>query len=230
MRDRLLEQDAVAHALKVAADADVALVGIGGTDDACTMVRSGCLDPAGDRAAPRQGAVGDVLGNYVDVDGEHIVAPHSSRLIGLSIDDLRGIDTVIAVVSGEEKPLAILGVLRAGIVDVLIVDEANGGRAARPRPRCRRRWMNAGGPDPGDREPGVRGAYGVAAINVVNDLTMEAVLAAAEELRSPLIVQTSVKTVKSIGADVLYAMWTAMTAGIDRAGGAPPRPLPGARR
>jgi fructose-bisphosphate aldolase class II len=53
--------------------------------------------------------------------------------------------------------------------------------------------------------------YGVAAINVVNDLTMEAVLAAAEELRAPLIVQTSVKTVTAIGADVLFAMWTAMT-------------------
>ena len=56
--------------------------------------------------------------------------------------------------------------------------------------------------------------YGVAAINVVNDLTMEAVLAAAEELRAPLIVQTSVKTVKSIGADVLFAMWTEMTRGL----------------
>lgn len=55
------------------------------------------------------------------------------------------------------------------------------------------------------------GRYGVAAINVVNDLTMEAVLAAAEELRSPLIVQTSVKTVKVTGADVLMAMWRAMT-------------------
>jgi fructose-bisphosphate aldolase class II len=54
--------------------------------------------------------------------------------------------------------------------------------------------------------------YGVAAINVVNDLTMEAVLAAAEELRAPLIVQTSVKTVVSIGADVLIAMWREMTA------------------
>ncbi len=54
----------------------------------------------------------------------------------------------------------------------------------------------------------------MAAINVVNDLTMEAVLAAAEELRAPLIVQTSVKTVKSIGADVLMAMWRAMTADV----------------
>jgi DNA-binding transcriptional regulator LsrR (DeoR family) len=128
VRDRLLEQDAVAHALKVAADADVALVGIGGTDDHCTMVRSGCLTKREIGRLRRQGAVGDVLGNYVDVAGEHIVAPHSSRLIGLSIDDLRAVDTVVAVVSGEEKPLAILGVLRAGIVDVLIVDEANGGR------------------------------------------------------------------------------------------------------
>lgn len=55
------------------------------------------------------------------------------------------------------------------------------------------------------------GRYGVAAINVVNDLTMAAVLAAAEELRAPLIVQTSVKTVTSIGADVLFGMWTNMT-------------------
>jgi fructose-bisphosphate aldolase class II len=56
--------------------------------------------------------------------------------------------------------------------------------------------------------------YGVPAINVVNDLTLEAVLAAAEEARSPMIVQTSVKTVRSTGADVLWAMWESMTAGI----------------
>jgi fructose-bisphosphate aldolase class II len=56
-----------------------------------------------------------------------------------------------------------------------------------------------------------RGRYGVAAINIVNDLSLEAVLAAAEELRAPLIVQTSVKTVKMEGADVLYAMWVEMT-------------------
>ena len=57
--------------------------------------------------------------------------------------------------------------------------------------------------------------YGVPAINVFNDLTLEAVLAAAVENASPLIVQTSVKTVKSVGSDVLYAMWTSMTAGIE---------------
>lgn len=57
--------------------------------------------------------------------------------------------------------------------------------------------------------------YAVPAINVFNDLTMEAVLAAAVENASPLIVQTSVKTVKSIGSGVLHDMWTSMTAGIE---------------
>jgi ketose-bisphosphate aldolase len=57
--------------------------------------------------------------------------------------------------------------------------------------------------------------YGVAAINVVNDLTLEGVLAAAVEQRSPVIIQTSVKTVRSIGAALLFAMWRELTAGIE---------------
>lgn len=61
----------------------------------------------------------------------------------------------------------------------------------------------------------VAGKYGVPAINVVNDLTLESVLAGAVEARSPVIVQTSVKTVRSIGSRVLFAMWEAMTAGIE---------------
>ena len=56
--------------------------------------------------------------------------------------------------------------------------------------------------------------YAVPAINIVDDLSLEAVLAAAEELRAPLICQTSVKTVRSIGLPVIKAMWDAMTADI----------------
>jgi fructose-bisphosphate aldolase class II len=57
--------------------------------------------------------------------------------------------------------------------------------------------------------------YGVAAINIVNDLTLEAVLQAAVDERSPVIVQTSVKTVRAVRAEVLIAMWRSMTAGIE---------------
>jgi DNA-binding transcriptional regulator LsrR (DeoR family) len=125
MRDGLLQQEAIEHTLHLAARANVALVGIGGTDDDCTMVRSGCLSTDEIARLVRQGAVGDILGNYVDVDGRLIAAPHRDRLVALSVDELRGIETVVAVVSEVEKPLAILGTLRAGVIDVLIVDEAN---------------------------------------------------------------------------------------------------------
>ncbi|MGA8211575.1 MAG: class II fructose-bisphosphate aldolase [Nocardioidaceae bacterium] len=52
--------------------------------------------------------------------------------------------------------------------------------------------------------------YGVPAINIVNDLTIEAVLAAAVEERSPVILQTSVKTVKMYGRDQLFAIFSAL--------------------
>lgn len=125
MRDRLLEQEAVSHTLDLAGRAGVALVGIGGTDDGCTMVRSGCLSTDEMAWLRGQGAVGDILGNYVAADGRLIAAPHRDRLVALSVDDLRRIQTVVAVVSEAEKPLAILGTLRAGVIDVLIVDEGN---------------------------------------------------------------------------------------------------------
>lgn len=46
--------------------------------------------------------------------------------------------------------------------------------------------------------------YGVAAINIVNDLSVEAVVAAAVEENAPVILQTSVKTVKQYGRKQLY--------------------------
>lgn len=52
--------------------------------------------------------------------------------------------------------------------------------------------------------------YGVAAINVVNDLSIEAVLAAAVEENAPVILQTSVKTVRMYGRDPLYGIFSAL--------------------
>ncbi len=63
-------------------------------------------------------------------------------------------------------------------------------------------------------DPAFNARYGVPAINIFNDLTMEAVLAAAEEANSPVILQTSVKTVRSIGSRQLFDMWQSLTSGI----------------
>jgi ketose-bisphosphate aldolase len=52
--------------------------------------------------------------------------------------------------------------------------------------------------------------YGVAAFNTVDDITMHGVIRAAEQSRSPLIVQISVKTVKFWGAEVVRDMFREM--------------------
>ncbi|MEU4236148.1 class II fructose-bisphosphate aldolase [Actinoplanes sp. NPDC026619] len=57
--------------------------------------------------------------------------------------------------------------------------------------------------------------YGVAAFNVVNDLSIEAVLAAAVEERAPVILQTSVKTVLMYGRGQLFDIFQALMRDVD---------------
>jgi len=52
--------------------------------------------------------------------------------------------------------------------------------------------------------------YGVGAFNIVDWVTMDAVLAAAAGTRSPVIVQVSVKTVKVMGAKLIQVMFAEM--------------------
>lgn len=125
VRDKLLQQAAVRHTLQTAAQANMALVGIGGTDDECTLVRSGCFSVEEIRQLRDHRAVGDILANYFDIHGKLILNNLHGRLVGLTVDDLRRIETVIAVVSEAAKSRSVLGALRTGIVDVLVVDAGN---------------------------------------------------------------------------------------------------------
>lgn len=52
--------------------------------------------------------------------------------------------------------------------------------------------------------------YGVAAFNILNDLTIEAVLQAAVEEDSPVILQTSVKTVRMYGRRQLFDIFSTL--------------------
>lgn len=58
--------------------------------------------------------------------------------------------------------------------------------------------------------PAFEKRYGVAAFNAVDDITMDGLIRAAEEARSPLIIQISVKTVHFWGANVIKDMFTEM--------------------
>lgn len=55
-----------------------------------------------------------------------------------------------------------------------------------------------------------RNGYAVGAFNISNLIQMEAVVEAAVDLKSPLIIQTSVTPSKSLGRDVLVAIYRAL--------------------
>jgi fructose-bisphosphate aldolase class II len=57
--------------------------------------------------------------------------------------------------------------------------------------------------------------YGVAAFNIINDLSIEAVLAAAAQERAPVILQTSVKTVRQYGRRQLFEIFEALVENAD---------------
>lgn len=58
--------------------------------------------------------------------------------------------------------------------------------------------------------PAFEERYGVAAFNIVNDLSLAAVLDAATQTGSPVIIQVSVKTVKLFGAKLIQRMFEEM--------------------
>lgn len=126
VRDILLAQEAVGPALARAQKADLALVGVGAPAQDATLVLMECLSPKESRRLGEKGAVGDILGAHFDQQGRMIPSEMHGRLVGLTLEDLRDIETVVAVVSEKNKARAILGALRTGAIQVLITDSDNG--------------------------------------------------------------------------------------------------------
>jgi lsr operon transcriptional repressor len=101
------------------------MVGIGTPSDEATLVRMDCISTTEARRLANSGAVGDVLGTFFDEDGRLMNPDDHGHLVGLTLEDLRSIHTVIAVVSEKGKSKAILGALRTGIIHILITDSDN---------------------------------------------------------------------------------------------------------
>ena len=69
------------------------------------------------------GAVGDIAGRIITVDGELHANAFDDRIIGVSFEQLHHIPKTLAVAAGVEKTDAIRGTLHAGIVNILCTDD-----------------------------------------------------------------------------------------------------------
>lgn len=121
----MLEADrTVAAVLAQAAAASVFLYSAGVADSDSVLVHSGYLSADDVTALVRKGAVGDVLGRYIDSHGRIVDEGLDERTVGLGLDRLRSASTAIAVIAGSSKHRVAHAVASSGLCSTLITDES----------------------------------------------------------------------------------------------------------
>lgn len=120
----VLEQDRiVADVLTHARAAPVLAFSLGQAGPDSVLLHSGNVTAAEMDTLLRAGAVGDVLGRFIDRHGRVVDADLDARTIGLTLADLGRPPRVIGIAHGAGKHEVTLGALRAGLVNTLITDE-----------------------------------------------------------------------------------------------------------
>jgi deoxyribonucleoside regulator len=120
----VLEQDPVIETvLALGRDAPVVCFGLGSMTPDSVLVRSGYITATEIAALRARGAIGDVLGRFIDPGGAVVDPALDARTIGLDLRTLRGKPIAIGVAVGQRKHAVVLAALRAGMVNVLVTDE-----------------------------------------------------------------------------------------------------------
>lgn len=122
-RDTILAQDVFEAAFSRIRATDVAILSAGDLSERSLLVRYGLPREVGTKELAEHGAVGDLLGQFIDHQGEAIEHPINRRAIALPLDGLRRIPTVILASGGRNKAAVIAAALRGRLASVLITDE-----------------------------------------------------------------------------------------------------------
>ncbi|ECV3601534.1 transcriptional regulator LsrR [Salmonella enterica] len=127
----LRNENSVRDVMLTAQAADAAIVGIGAINqkDQASILKSGYITQGEQLMIGRKGAVGDILGYFFDAHGEIIpdIKIHN-ELIGLKLNSLSTIPTVIGVAGGEQKAEAIIAAMRGNYINALVTDQKTAGK------------------------------------------------------------------------------------------------------
>lgn len=121
-REILLAQRGVADVARLAAGADLMIVGIGTSDPGAQLVASRMIDLDEIREVEASGGVGEMLGHFFDAAGGAVRTSLSARTLSPDLATLAG-RRIVAVAGGAEKVSAIRSVLASGFLKGLITDE-----------------------------------------------------------------------------------------------------------
>ncbi|MFJ7724869.1 sugar-binding transcriptional regulator [Neobacillus sp. NPDC097160] len=120
---RLMAMQDIEMVLESGRNVDVAVISIGNPFKESTLMYVGYLSETDLNHLGEIGVVGDIGYRFFDKSGNSVQNPLGSKIIGITLEELKNIDKVIAVVEGEHKAESVLGALRGELIDVLIIDE-----------------------------------------------------------------------------------------------------------
>jgi deoxyribonucleoside regulator len=119
-----LERDPViAGVLALAEKTPIACFTLGALSQQSVHVQSGHLTKREVALLRKEGAVGDILGRFINIDGEIADQTFNARTVGLEPALLRRKDFSICVAGGKSKHRVVRAGLRARYFNVLITDE-----------------------------------------------------------------------------------------------------------
>jgi len=118
----LAAEEQVRHALGAARGAEAIVVSVGAPSTDTPLVAPDLLTGAELRSLVAAGAIGDVLGCFLNLAGKPVPQP-GRHWMGLDVTDLRQARRVVAVAGGPGKADAILAAAAAGVIDHLVTDE-----------------------------------------------------------------------------------------------------------
>jgi lsr operon transcriptional repressor len=122
-RDIILVQDVFKEVFNKIKRADGIAAGVGDMTRKSLLIKDGL--PADIKLAELKeaGAVGDVLGYFLNSRGELVDHPVNDRVLGLNPFEFSGIENRIVAAGGAYKKDILLATLRSGIFNILITDQ-----------------------------------------------------------------------------------------------------------
>ena len=102
---------------------DKALFVVGNALDENPLIRVGVLSKKEMKAYREMGAVGVICGRFYDKYGNPVVIEVDQRILGISLAQLRQVDSRILIAGGERNFEATLGAILGGYVSDLLIDE-----------------------------------------------------------------------------------------------------------
>jgi len=118
----LMAQKGLKDVFALARAAKLHIVGIGEVGPKAHMLATGTITAEEFRQLERAGAVGEVLGQFLDARGRPVEADINQRAVAVQLAEIKG-TRIVAIAGGRTKTRAIAAVLESRVVTGLITDE-----------------------------------------------------------------------------------------------------------